>query len=120
MTPERKIRLTILLGFLTALAPLSTDMYLPSIPAIAEDLAAPVQTVQISVSVFFLGMGIGRVFYGPLADALGRKRVILMGTAIFLAASFAAVFAHLCRLVSRLLQRLVMTQEMLTLSVSTR
>ncbi len=82
------------LCLLCAMGPLSTDMYLPSIPAIAEDLAAPVQTVQISVSVFFLGMGIGQVFYGPLADALGRRRVILMGTVIFLAASFAAVFAN--------------------------
>ncbi len=85
-------RIVMILCLICAMGPLSTDMYLPSIPAIAQDLATSVPTMQLTVSIFFLGMGIGQLVYGPLADAYGRKTVIQVGTAIFFITSLGSVF----------------------------
>lgn len=92
MTKSNFIRIVTILCLICAMGPLSTDMYLPSIPAIASDLATSVPTMQLTVSIFFLGMGIGQLVYGPIADAFGRKKVILIGTAIFFLASFCSIF----------------------------
>jgi DHA1 family bicyclomycin/chloramphenicol resistance-like MFS transporter len=85
--------LTILLACLTALGPLSTDMYLPALPAILRDLDTAHASVQLTLSVFLVGFAAGQVFYGPLADRLGRKPVLLAGLAIYAAASLACTLA---------------------------
>lgn len=85
--------LVVLLGSLTAMGPLAIDMYLPSLPAIGADLRASASQTQATVAAFLAGMAIGQFFYGPASDRLGRKPPILLGTAIFVAASAACAMA---------------------------
>ncbi|MEA2782037.1 MAG: transporter, family, multidrug resistance protein, partial [Rhodospirillaceae bacterium] len=66
------LRLTLILGALTAFAPLTIDMYLPSFPTLAKALSTSPGRVQATLSVFFLGLAAGQAIYGPMADRLGR------------------------------------------------
>jgi len=77
------LTLFILLGALAGLTPLAIYMYLPAIPTIAQDLGAGVEGVQLTVSLFLGGFALGQLVYGPLADSLGRRPVILFGLALF-------------------------------------
>ena len=87
------LAMTAVLAFLTALGPLSTDMYLPSLPAIARDLqASPAQT-QLTLSAFLFGFAAGQLVYGPVADKIGRRPVLLFGLGLFLFASLACTLA---------------------------
>ncbi len=81
--------LVILLGALTAFAPMSIDMYLPSLPAIGADLRADAGLTQATVAAFLAGMAIGQFFYGPASDRLGRRGPILLGVTIYVLASIA-------------------------------
>lgn len=89
MEPKRLsgVGLIVLLGALTAFAPMSIDMYLPAFPSIARDLGASTAAVQQTLAVFFLGMAGGQLIYGPLADRFGRKRPLMAGLALYVAAA---------------------------------
>jgi DHA1 family bicyclomycin/chloramphenicol resistance-like MFS transporter len=79
--------LPLILGAMSAFGPLATDMYLPAFPAIAAGLPADPAAVQGTLAAFFAGMAAAQLFYGPLADRLGRKPPLLLGLAIFTLAS---------------------------------
>src|SRR4051794_41428243 len=79
--------LPLILGAMSAFGPLATDMYLPAFPAIATGLPAEPAAVQGTLAAFFAGMAAAQLFYGPLADRLGRKPPLLLGLAIFTLAS---------------------------------
>lgn len=85
--------LVILLGALTAFAPMSIDMYLPSLPAIGADLHADAGQTQATVAAFLAGMAFGQFLYGPASDRFGRRGPILVGIAIYLAASILCATA---------------------------
>ncbi|MGB7620615.1 MAG: multidrug transporter, partial [Pseudolabrys sp.] len=60
--------LTALLAALSAIGPLTTDMYLPSLPDIAWQLDASTPQVQFTISAYLIGFAIGQIFYGPVSD----------------------------------------------------
>jgi len=70
------LSLTTLLAMLTALGPLSMDMYLPSLPDIARVLEAPTARVQLTISSYLIGFAVGQLIYGPLSDRHGRRPVL--------------------------------------------
>ncbi len=79
--------LPLLLGFLTAVGPLSTDMYLPAFPAIEASLGSGAGTAQITLATWFAGLAVGQLTQGSLADRFGRRRPLLFATAIYTLAS---------------------------------
>ena len=87
MLKSDTLALTIVLALLTALGPLSTDMYLPSLPAIAASFKASTGQTQLTLSAFLLGFAAGQFFYGPISDRIGRKPVLLFGLGLFTLAS---------------------------------
>ncbi len=85
--------LTVLLAALSAIGPLTTDMYLPSLPDIARLLSASTAQTQLTVSSYLIGFAVGQIFYGPLADRHGRKPVLLGAMALYCAASLACALS---------------------------
>lgn len=81
------------LALLSATAPFATDMYLPVMPEILSDLGTTRAMVQLTISGFFIGMGIGQLVMGPLSDAIGRKRLLIAGACLALLASVLAALA---------------------------
>ncbi|MCY1281122.1 Bicyclomycin resistance protein [compost metagenome] len=79
----------VLLGALTAIAPMSTDMYLPAFPAITAALQLPAGGMELSFSSYFVGVLLGILCYGPLSDRYGRKPPLLFGLALYSLASLA-------------------------------
>lgn len=86
-------RLIVLLAALVAFGPLSIDMYLPSLPLIAENLGAQASQVQSSISAFLVGLFFGMLFYGPLSDKFGRRKLLVGGIALYLIATLACLLA---------------------------
>lgn len=85
--------LTAFLAALSAIGPLTTDMYLPSLPDIARLLGATTAQTQLTISSYLLGFAVGQIFYGPLADRHGRKPVLLGAMALYCAASLACALS---------------------------
>ena len=81
------LALTTLLAMLSGLGPLSMDMYLPSLPSIAQVLEAPTARVQLTISSYLIGFAVGQVIYGPLSDRYGRRPVLLGALAFYAAAT---------------------------------
>jgi MFS transporter, DHA1 family, multidrug resistance protein len=102
------LRLTIILGCLAAFGPLSVDMYLPSLPTLAQEFRTDTAAAQLTLSIFFIGLAFGQALYGPIADRFGRKRPLLVGCALYMLASVACVLAPSIEalVVLRLLQAL--------------
>lgn len=86
--------ITFLLASIFALSPLAIDLYLPTIPAIAQDFEVPVQQLAITVSLYILGLSLGQFLGGPLSDYWGRRPVLFGGLAIFFAASLLLALAQ--------------------------
>jgi DHA1 family bicyclomycin/chloramphenicol resistance-like MFS transporter len=85
--------LTALLAGLSAVGPLTTDMYLPSMPDIARALGASTAQVQLTISTYLVGFAVGQVVYGPVSDRHGRKPVLLAAIALYCVASLACALA---------------------------
>ena len=91
---SRLLRMALVLGLLSAIGPFAIDMYLPALPAIGASLHADIAAVQMSLTVFFLALGIGQLLYGPVSDMLGRKPPLYFGLAVFVAASVGCALAE--------------------------
>lgn len=87
------LRIILILGALSAFAPLAIDFYLPGFPAIAQAFATDEKHVQLTLAVYFAGLAIGQLIYGPLADRFGRRGPLLSGVILFTLASFACAYA---------------------------
>jgi DHA1 family bicyclomycin/chloramphenicol resistance-like MFS transporter len=77
------IRNAIVLGLLSAIGPFAIDMYLPAFPSISADLGASTTATQMTLTVFFISLGVFQIIYGPASDMLGRKPPLYFGIAIF-------------------------------------
>lgn len=82
-----ELGLILLLGLLTAVSPLSIDMYLPGLPRLRTDFGVDEAAVQRSLSSFFLGLAAGQLLLGPLSDRFGRRVVLKIGLAVYLLGS---------------------------------
>jgi DHA1 family bicyclomycin/chloramphenicol resistance-like MFS transporter len=85
--------LTALLAALSAVGPLTTDMYLPSLPDIARQLGASSAQVQLTISAYLIGFAAGQIIYGPVSDRHGRKPVLIGAIALYCAASLACALS---------------------------
>jgi DHA1 family bicyclomycin/chloramphenicol resistance-like MFS transporter len=85
--------LTALLAALSAIGPLTTDMYLPSLPDIARLLDASTAQTQLTISAYLIGFAIGQIIYGPVSDRHGRKPVVLGAITLYCAASLACALS---------------------------
>jgi MFS transporter, DHA1 family, multidrug resistance protein len=79
--------ITVLLALLTAVGPISTDMYLPAFPAMKAALNAQPGQAQMTLAAWFLGLSVGQLTHGPLADHYGRRLPLLIGTGLYTVAS---------------------------------
>nr|WP_314426434.1 multidrug effflux MFS transporter [uncultured Erwinia sp.] len=86
-------KFTLLLLSLVLLAPLGIDLYLPTLPDIAVGLSTPVSTIQTTIPLFLLVMGLGQIVAGPLVDNLGRKPIAIFGLLLYIAGSIMAATA---------------------------
>ncbi|HTV01703.1 MAG TPA: multidrug effflux MFS transporter [Luteitalea sp.] len=93
MAEREPTGLIVLLGSLTAIAPMSIDMYLPSFPVLTQALGTDAAAVQRTLSVFFIGLALGQLVYGPVSDRVGRRRPLLAGLALYTAASIGCALA---------------------------
>lgn len=97
MQPSKQQNRTIvllILGLLSAIGPFSIDMYLPAFKTIASDFNTTVDLVQYSLTSFFVGIAFGQLIYGPLLDRYGRKKPLLVGLLIYIAATFLCIFTR--------------------------
>ncbi len=89
----RRVQLVFILGALTAFGPFSIDMYLPALPSLSRDFGTGAAQTQLTLSACLLGLALGQVIAGPISDALGRRRPLLVGLAAYALASLLCVVA---------------------------
>src|SRR5579885_1622244 len=87
------IWLPTLLGFLTAVGPVSTDMYLPAFPAMETSLHSVQGSAQMTLAAWFVGLAFGQITQGTLSDRLGRRAPLILGTTIYTLASIGCALA---------------------------
>ena len=89
----RRLLLVLILGSLTALGPLTIDLYLPALPQVSEDLHVSQAVTQLTLTAFMIGIALGQLVIGPLSDTLGRRRPLLIGLTVYVAASALCALA---------------------------
>ncbi|NIF17874.1 multidrug effflux MFS transporter [Pantoea sp. Cy-639] len=87
------LRTLLILGALSAFGPLAIDFYLPAFPAMAHAFATDEQHVQTTLAAYFLGLSLGQLVYGPVADRFGRRVPLLFGVGLFTLASLVCAYA---------------------------
>ncbi len=103
-----RVRLAVILSSLSALGPMSIDMYLPAFPEVAESFGSSESAVQLTLTACLAGLALGQLLAGPLSDLLGRRRPLVIGLALYVLASVGCALAPTVELltVARLLQGL--------------
>jgi DHA1 family bicyclomycin/chloramphenicol resistance-like MFS transporter len=86
--------LAILLASLTSVGPMGIDTYIPSIPDIAKSFYTSIEKVELSLSIFLIGLSFGQIFGGPISDNYGRKKSSILGLLGFSFFSFLIIFSQ--------------------------
>lgn len=107
-TPPSSGRLALILGSLSAFGPITTDLYLPALPAAASDLQASQPAIQATLTACLIGLALGQVLVGPLSDSIGRRRPMIVGMGVFIVSSLLCAVSQSVYLLdaARLLQGL--------------
>ncbi len=84
----------LMVGAMSAFPPVTTDIYLPALPELTRSLGGTTAEGQETLAVYFLGLGFGQLFYGPWSDRAGRRPTMLIGAAVYLAASLGCAVAR--------------------------
>lgn len=92
--PKHRLWLLVLLTALTAIGPMATDLYLPSLTDIGADLSATPASVQLTISLYLVGFALAQLIYGPLSDRFGRRPVLIGGMALFTATSLLCALSQ--------------------------
>lgn len=85
--------MTVLLALMTALGPVTMNIYVASLPHIATAFAASAGTVQFTLSLYLVGFAAGQIVYGPMSDAFGRRPMLLTGFLIYLISTAVCAMA---------------------------
>ena len=85
--------LPLLLGFLTAINPISTDMYLPAFPQMEAEFGSGPGSAQLTLATWFLGLAVGQVTQGTLSDRFGRRGPLILGTVLYTLATVGCALA---------------------------
>ncbi len=93
VTPVSRLRLVLILGSLTAFAPMSIDLYLPAFPELTRHFGVSQASVQLTLTACLAGLALGQLLSGPCSDAIGRRRPLLIGLAVYVAASVGCALA---------------------------
>lgn len=88
------IVIVVILGMLSAFAPLATDLYLPGLHLLGATFKVGDNETQATLSIFFLGLALGQAFYGPLSDRFGRRIPLLIGIGVFIAGTVGCLFTE--------------------------
>lgn len=88
-----KLWIIILLGMLTAIGPLSMDMYLPALPIVSSDLDTTASLAQLSLTACLIGLAVGQLIFGPLSDIKGRRKPLLYTLIIYAVVSALCAFS---------------------------
>ncbi|WP_071394054.1 multidrug effflux MFS transporter [Bacillus tuaregi] len=89
----KRFQMALVLGSFAAIGPLSLDMYLPSLPALSEDLQSSTSVAQLSITACLLGMALGQLLLGPLSDQKGRRLPLIISLVIYSLSSILCAFA---------------------------
>ncbi|WP_424810317.1 multidrug effflux MFS transporter [Rhodococcus sp. 27YEA15] len=81
------------LALISAIAPLSIDMYLPALPSMAEAMGASTASVQLTLTTFMVGLGVGQLVVGPISDGIGRRKMMVVAAVIMTLSSVACAIA---------------------------
>ena len=95
MTQSNSISLPLIifLGLLTAVTPLATDMYLPSLPIMPGELQTSASNIQLTIGIMTIGIAFGQLFAGPISDVLGRKKPLIIGNLLCVIATIICAYA---------------------------
>ncbi len=83
----------VVLGALSAFGPLSLDLYLPGLPQLTDSLDTSASLAQLTLTACLLGLAVGQLLSGPWSDAVGRRRPLIIGVGVYVAASLACAVA---------------------------
>ncbi|HJN04835.1 MAG TPA: multidrug effflux MFS transporter [Alphaproteobacteria bacterium] len=93
MFRPNSLTLILLVGGLAASGPLSTDMYVPAMPSLTDDLGTSVGMVTLTLSLYLWAFALGQLVFGPVSDRFGRRPALLGGLTLYTAASVACALA---------------------------
>ena len=94
LTKKRTLWLSVLLGSLSAYGPLLVDMYLPAFPIMEADFHSSASMIQLSLTMCLAGLAIGPIFMGAWSDRVGRKKPLVIGTALAFTACLLSLVTH--------------------------